>query len=70
MNYIIDRLGQDFAVCETEEQTMVTVDRHLLPEQAKEGDLIIYEDGAYRLDLAATAARRNTMKQKLTGLFE
>lgn len=70
MKYIIDRFEQDLAVCETQEQVMVTINKELLPPEAKEGDCIIYEQNTYRIDAADTNARRGKIQKKMSGLFE
>lgn len=70
MKYIIDRMDQDVAICETQQQTAVTIERRLLPLEAKEGDMIVWVDGSYRIDTDATAERREKMLKKMAGLFE
>lgn len=70
MRYIIDRFEQDLAICETEEQEMISISRHLLPSEAAEGDSLLYERNTYRIDTAATNVRRKQMQKKLSDLFE
>lgn len=41
MKVIIDRFEGDFAVCEKEDRTMVDIPKEILPEKAKEGDVLI-----------------------------
>ncbi|WP_097027685.1 DUF3006 domain-containing protein [Clostridium peptidivorans] len=40
MKVIIDRFEGNFAVCETEDKTMVDIPRGILPEEAKEGHVL------------------------------
>lgn len=69
MKYIIDRFEGGNAVCEKEDRTTILVERTLLPSQAGEGDVLIYEAGRYLLDSAATLERRKRMEEKRKKLF-
>lgn len=69
MKYIIDRFEDGNAVCEKEDRTTILVERALLPPQAGEGDVLIYEDGRYLLDSVATLERRKRMEEKRKKLF-
>ncbi|MBE6067445.1 MAG: DUF3006 domain-containing protein [Clostridium lundense] len=40
MKVIIDRFEGDFAVCEKENKTMIDIPKEILPEEAKEGDVL------------------------------
>ncbi|MBM7871579.1 hypothetical protein JOC70_003079 [Clostridium pascui] len=40
MKVIIDRFEEDFAVCERENKTMLDIPKEILPEEAKEGDVL------------------------------
>ena len=45
MRYIIDRIEEDFAVCENEETgEMEEIDVFLLPDGLGEGDILIYDE--------------------------
>lgn len=61
---IIDRFEGDFAVAETE-QGMMNILTVELPEDAKEGDVIYYENGVYLIDRKETENRRKLMAEKL-----
>lgn len=61
---IIDRFEGDFAVAETE-QGMINILTSELPEDAKEGDVIYYENGVYLIDRKETENRRKLMVEKL-----
>lgn len=65
----IDRFEDDVAVCETQEQTMVSISRKLIPEHAIEGSLLEQNnDGSYRL--INNEQTRNRIKKKMDDLFE
>ena len=49
MKYIIDRIENGFAVCETEEMKIVNISLDILPEEVKEGSVLLFEEGKYVL---------------------
>ena len=60
----IDRFEGDIAVLETDEG-MLDIRRDELPDDAKEGDILIQGRSGWITDKEATAARRSAMKNKL-----
>lgn len=50
--YIIDRFEKNFAVCETSKGERVLLERDILPSNAKEGSVLRFLNGVYRLDEA------------------
>ena len=64
MSYIIDRFEGDNTVCEKEDRTTLLVPRSELPPQSMEGDVLVYEDGVYRIDSDATQERRRRIEEK------
>ena len=66
--YIIDRFEENFAVLEKEECGTIDVERNLIPE-GKEGDVVIFENGNYRVDSEETAKRKELIKEKMRKLF-
>lgn len=69
MRYTIDRFEEEFAICEDEEQRMVSIPLSRLPEHIKEGDILDEQEGNFLLDPEASALRRQAMDQKLKDLF-
>ena len=69
MKLIIDRIENEAAVCETEDGGFERVPLSLLPEGAREGDVILEEEGIFRPLPGETEARRRRMTGKLTALF-
>jgi len=61
---IIGRFEGDFAVCESGE-SRAEIPRALLPQDAKEGDVLIYENQTYRVDAQTTAQRRREVLERL-----
>lgn len=68
---IIDRFEGDYAVCERDDKSLINIERHNLPPDAKEGDYLIEnEDGSYYVDIEATENRKQQIRRKLDSLFE
>ena len=59
----IERFAGAFALCEDAEGRRVTLLRAKLPEEAREGDLLLWE-GRWRIDAAETAARRAAIRKR------
>lgn len=64
---IIDRFEGDFAVLETD-GGMLEVGRELIPENAREGDVLAVINGAYMIDKEAAEARRAAVREKFNRL--
>ena len=64
----IDRFEGPFALCETEDGTMVSVPKNMLPAGCCEGDALRLEDGSYVKDKPAAAPPK--MQEKMQGLFK
>ena len=70
MKYIIDRLEEGLAICETELRKRISVPVSHLPKEVKQGDVLREEEGRFFLDSEETDKRRREMKKKLMDLFE
>lgn len=69
--YIVDRFEGKYAVCETETNSFVNIEKHKLPSEIREGDVIIEnDDGSYYIDTVATEKRKELIRKKLDSLFE
>ena len=66
---IIDRFENDTAVVENGEE-MTDIPRSLLPENAREGDVIIKSGGGYIIDNASTEKRRQEILDLQDSLWE
>lgn len=69
---ILDRWEGDIGVIEITDEADRTrwqqVARSALPPQAREGDVLVSDGRGWRLDAAATAARREKMARRLARL--
>lgn len=70
MKYIVDRLEEDLAICETDSKKTVSLPLSQLPAGIREGDILLEESGRFFSDPEQTKARRSQMKKKLMDLFE
>lgn len=66
---IIDRFESNKAVIETD-GGMVEIERSLLPENAREGDIITENNGVWSVDIPATEKRRAEMRELMKRLMK
>ena len=69
MQYIIDRIEGDLAVCEREDGSPEHIPMRELPEGAREGSVLVFAEGLWALDLQAEKERRARLFAKQEGLF-
>lgn len=68
---IIDRFEGDFAVCEREDCTMVSIKKSRLPKGVRPGNILkMEEDGTLRLDAEEELRRREMIFRMQESLFE
>lgn len=60
MKVIIDRFEGDFAVCEKENKIMVDIPKEIVPEEAKEGDVLII---SISVDAEETEKRKKIIEE-------
>lgn len=66
MRMIIDRFEGIYAVCEKEDCTMVNIPKNELPNEAKEGDILVEKgSGIFEVDKEATKIRREEIEALL-----
>lgn len=73
MKYIIDRIEEDFAICENiETKEIENFDIILIPEEAKEGDILAYSEitEEYYIDRKETEKRKEGIEKKIENLWE
>lgn len=63
MRVIIDRFEKEFAVCEKEDMSMIDIPRNKIPQDAKEGDILLIEEDNINIDKEATAIRRAELEK-------
>lgn len=66
---ILDRYEGEYAVIEVDKH-MINIDKSLLEENIKEGDVLILKEGRYYKDQKATNARKRDMTARFSKLWE
>jgi len=70
-SFSIDRFEGDFAICENRETNeMINIEKSLLPEECKEGDIIKFENCKYVLDKFETQKEKEEIKNLVDNLFK
>ena len=67
---VIDRLTENRAFLEDESGSVRAVPRGTLPPDAREGDVLVYSDGAWHTDARETDLRRDRVKKRLERLIK
>ncbi len=70
MKVIIDRFEGNFAVCEKEDLEMIDIEIKNLPALAKEGDVLIIENGDIKIDTLETKIRKKRIETLIDELWE
>lgn len=65
MKVIIDRFEECFAVVEMQDKSMVDIPIYLIPEGAKEGDIL-----EIRIDEKGTLERKESIEKLMDNLWE
>lgn len=67
---VIDRFEGDVAVVELEDRSLVEIQRELLPEHAREGDVLIIDGEIVSIDEDDTKNRKEKAEKLMNELFE
>ena len=70
MKVTIDRFEGEFAVCEQEDRTMINIRKDNIPQEAKEGDILIIEGESISINTARTAERKKRINRLMDGLWK
>ena len=69
MKYIIDRVEDNIVVCENlETKEMIELDKSLLPKNIKDGNVLLFENNKYKLDLNEEELRRQRIRERFNRL--
>ena len=67
---IIERFEGTKVIIENEEGNFITEEKSILPEGAKEGDCLIFENGVYSIDRIMTNKKRKENIDLQNSLWE
>lgn len=69
MKYVIDRFEGNYAILENQDTyEIIDVKRNELPDDAKEGSVLSFENNIYTLDIYATNQRKEDILKRFSKL--
>lgn len=69
MKYVIDRIEDNIVVCQNlETKEMVEIEKKLLPQNIKDGNVLLFENNEYKLDLDEEEIRRQRIRERFNRL--
>lgn len=68
--YIVDRFEGDYAILETENSTLINVNKNDIIGEVKEGDILVKKDNNYYIDKEKTDNRNMEINDIMKGLWE
>lgn len=69
--FSIDRFEGNFAICENKSTNeIVNIDKSLLPDNCKEGDILKFENGVYVIDKNKSKSEQQEIKNMVDNLFK
>jgi hypothetical protein len=67
---IIDRFEENLAVCEREDGKIINIERNMIPQDAKEGDVLVVDENRIFIDREETLKRRKKIEEMTKNLWE
>lgn len=69
--FVVDRIEEGIAICENQRnKTIIEIRASKLPKGVKEGDVIKYFDGIYRIDIEEQENIKKRIEKKMNSLWE
>ena len=73
MRYVVDRIEEEFAICENEDSgEMEEIDIFFLPDDLEEGDILVYDEDLdeYYIDYDEKKIRKARIEDKMEDIWE
>lgn len=70
MELIVDRLEEEYIVCEDENKNIVNILKNEVEDEVKEGDIIVFVDGKYIINKEKTKNRKEYIQDLIKDLWE
>ncbi|KPU26881.1 pyruvate kinase [Caloranaerobacter sp. TR13] len=70
MKGTIDRFEGKYAIVELENLKIINILKDKLPQNAKEGDVVVIKDNEYYIDIEETQRRKEQIEKVFEDLFE
>lgn len=67
---IVDRIEDGYAVCEMENQKMIDIKLTQINGNIRDGDVLVYSDGFYKVDEELTNKRKDEVKNLVEGMWD
>ena len=69
MKYVIDRIEDNIVICQNlETKEMVELEKKLLPSNVKDGNVLLFDNNEYKLDLNEEELRRQRIRERFNRL--
>lgn len=68
--FIIDRLEGDSVVLEDNYARVINIDKKLIEGEIKAGNVVIKENGLFKVDIEATIERKDEINALMKGMWE
>ena len=69
MELIVDRLEEEYIVCEDENKNIVNILKDEVEDEVKEGDILIFVDGKYIVNKEKTKDRKEYIQEKRSSII-
>lgn len=70
MRYIVDRIEECFVLCENEQGEFINIERKKLPENVREGDVIMQKGNSFVIDIEETKKRKEYIEKLANELWK
>lgn len=70
MIVVVDRFEENFAVCECEDKTMINIEISKLPNNVREGDVLVIKKDNIEVDYNETKRRREEIEKLVADMWE
>ncbi len=70
MRFTVERMGDSFAVLESEDMTHIEVDLCILPDNIKIGNILIFDGKKYTVDYDDESETRKRIAEKQKSIFK
>lgn len=70
MEYIVDRLEDEYIVCEDQDGNIINIKQNIVEERVHEGDVLVSKDGKYIVDKTKTLNRKKYIEELVDDLWE
>lgn len=70
MEVVIDRFEGEYAVCEKSDSTMINIEKKRIPQNAKEGDVLVIDHDKIYINSVKTQKRKQEIEKLTQNLWE